>query len=182
MPPQPDPAAPLIVIDLQTGMFDGAAMPPIHDADGLVARVRALLTWARRGGRKVAFVRHDGPTGEALAPGEPGWPVWAALGQAADEPTFCKTIGDAFSNPDLGAWVADQKADGVVLVGAQTDECVAATTAGALGRGLKVTVVADAHSTWGYGGETADQIIARYNAQFADAGAAVLPVAALLGR
>jgi nicotinamidase-related amidase len=182
MRPQPDPAAPLIVIDLQTGMFDGAAMPPIHDADGLVARVRSLLDWARRGSRKVAFVRHDGSKGEALAPGEPGWAVWAPLGQAAGEPTFGKTVGDAFSNPALAAWVADQKAGGVILAGAQTDECVAATTRGALDRGLKVIVVADAHSTWGYGGETADQIIARYNLSFAEAGAAVVPVAALLAR
>jgi hypothetical protein len=64
---------------------------------------------------------------------------------------------------------------------AQTDECVAATTNGALGRGLRVTVVADAHSTWGYGGETADQIIARYNVLFAEAGASVLALAALVG-
>ena len=178
---QPDPAAPLIVIDLQTGMFDGAAMPPIHDADGLVERVRSLLDWARRGGRKVAFVRHDAPKGEALASGQPGWPVWAPLGQAADEPTFGKTVADAFSNPDLGAWVADQEAGEVILAGAQTDQCVAATTRAALDRGLKVIVVADAHSTWGYGGETADQIVARYNRQFADAGASVLPVAELVG-
>jgi nicotinamidase-related amidase len=177
--PDPDPAAPLIVIDLQTGMFDGAAMPPIHDAEGLVGRVRILLDWARRDGRKVAFVRHDAPLGEALAPGEPGWPIWPALGQAAEEPTFGKTVGDAFSNPDLAAWVAAQGAGEIILVGAQTDQCVAATTKGALELGLEVTVVADAHSTWGYGGETADQIITRYNASFAEAGASVLPAAAL---
>jgi nicotinamidase-related amidase len=181
MSPALHPPGPLIVIDLQTGMFDGAAMPPIHDADALVDRVRALLDWARRDGRKVAFVRHDGPKGEALAPGEPGWTVWAALGQAADEPTFGKSVGDAFSNPDLAAWVAAHSAGEVILAGAQTDECVAATTKGALDRGLKVTVVADAHSTWGYGGQTADQIIARHNSQFADAGASVVPVAALVG-
>ena len=54
-------------------------------------------------------------------------------------------------------------------MGAQTDQCVAATVTGALKAGLKVTVVADAHGTWDWGGETADQIIARYNAAFADA-------------
>jgi nicotinamidase-related amidase len=176
----PESTAPVIVIDLQTDMFSGATMPPIHGADVLVERTRAVMAWARRQGRKVAFVRHDGPGGDPLAPGESGWPVWPALGQAEDEPTFGKDVGDAFSNPELGAWVSAQGANEVVLLGAQTDFCVAATTAGALERGLKVVVVADAHSTWDSGGETADQIIARHNAQFAEAGATVVPAATLV--
>lgn len=168
---QPDPAAPLIVIDLQTAMFDGVLEPPIHDADGLVERVRALLSWARASGRKVAFIRHDGPEGDPLAPGEPGWHVWPAIGQADDEPTFAKDVGDAFSNPEFGAWVEARHAGEVILVGAQSDYCVAATVKGALARGLAVTVVSDAHSTWDSGGETADAVIARQNAEFASAGA-----------
>jgi nicotinamidase-related amidase len=171
--------APVVVIDLQTGMFDGAIEPPIHDAEGLAARVRAVLDWARRTGRKAAFVRHDGPKGDPLAPGEPGWPVWPALGQAADEPTFGKSVGDAFSNPGFGAWVAGQGAGEVILTGAQSDHCVAATVAGALKAGLRVTVVSDAHGTWDFGGETAAAIIARHNAQFAEAGAKVISTEAL---
>ena len=171
--------APLIVIDLQTGMFDGVAITPIHDADRLVARVRALAAWARRTGRKVAFIRHDGGGGDFLVPGAPGWPVWPALGQATDEPTFAKSVGDAFSQPAFETWVAEQGAGEVILLGAQTDQCVAATVKGALERGLKVTVVGDAHSTWDYGGETADEIIARHNALFREAGARVVTTEAL---
>ena len=48
----PAATAPLIVIDLQTGMFDGVAEPPIHDAAGIAARARALIDWARRDGRQ----------------------------------------------------------------------------------------------------------------------------------
>jgi nicotinamidase-related amidase len=146
-------------------------MPPLYDATGLVERTRAVLDWARRTQRAVAFVRHDGTQGEALAPGQAGWPVWPALGQAEEEPTFSKVVGDAFSNADLGQWVADQGAHEVVLLGAQTDQCVAATVKGALGAGLKVTVVSDAHSTWDYKGETAGEIIERLNGEFADEGA-----------
>ncbi|GLS39241.1 isochorismatase [Mesorhizobium tianshanense] len=177
---EPTPA-PLIVIDLQTGMFDGVAEPPIHDADGIAARTRALIDWARRDGRKVAFVRHDGPAGDPLAPGEPGWPVWPALGQACDEPTFAKTVRDAFSNAALGEWVAGQGAGEVVLVGAQTDFCVAATVKGAFALGLGVTVVSDAHSTLDSANETAGQIIARHNAAFADAGVNLVRTKALIG-
>src|SRR5580658_6614120 len=108
----------VIVIDLQTGMFDGVAEPPLHDADALTQRVRQVLAWARRTGRKVAFIRHDGAAGDSLAPGKPGWAVWAGLGQAADEPTFSKNVGDSFSNPALGDWVDVAGAKRVVLLGA----------------------------------------------------------------
>ena len=180
-PPSPSDLAPVIVIDLQTGMFDGVFGPPIHDAGGLVERARAVIAWARRTGRKVAFVRHDAPAGDPLAPGEPGWPVWPALGQSQDDPTFPKTVGDAFSNPALAPWVADQGAAAVILLGAQTDHCVAATVAGALSAGLGVTVVSDAHGTWDFAGETAPEIIARHNLAFAAAGAALATTEALTG-
>jgi nicotinamidase-related amidase len=176
-----DPSkAAVLVIDLQTGMFDGVGMPPIHGADALVEQVRAVTAWARRTSRPVAFVRHDGSPGESLAPGAAGWPVWPALRQAADEPTFQKSVGDSFSQGALVDWVADLGAGEVILLGAQTDQCVAATVKSAMARGLKVTVVADAHSTWDWNGETADQIIARYNAAFAAAGARVERVSELV--
>ena len=68
--------AAVLVIDLQVGMFNGVFEPPIHDATNLVQRVRQVTDWARRTGRKVGYVRHDGGKGDPLAPGEPGWPVY----------------------------------------------------------------------------------------------------------
>jgi nicotinamidase-related amidase len=144
---RPADTAPIIVIDLQTGMFDGAVEPPIHDSSGLVARVQAVMDWARRTRRKIAFVRHDGEEGDSLAPGSPGWPVWPALG----------------------------------LVGAQTDQCVAATVTGAIEAGFRVTVVSDAHSTVDFGGETAEELIARYNAAFTTAGVNLVTTQSLAG-
>ena len=171
--------AAVIVIDLQTGMFDGVAEPPLHDAAALVERARAVLDWARRSRRKVAFVRHDGPPGDSLAPGAAGWPVWPAVGQAEHEPTFSKSEGDAFSNAALGRWVTEQGAIEVVLLGAQTDECIAKSVAGALEAGLAVTVVADAHSTVSWSAETVPQIIERHNAAFAAAGVTLITTEAL---
>lgn len=167
---QPSATAVVIVVDLQTGMFDGVLEPPIYDANALVSRVRTVMDWARRSGRRVAFIRHDGPEGDPLAPGAPGWPVWPALGQAAEEPTFAKSEGNAFSDPGLVQWVAERGADEVVLLGAQTDYCIAATVKGAMAAGLTVTVVFDAHSTVDSRSEAAPEIIARHNEAFAAAG------------
>jgi nicotinamidase-related amidase len=173
-------AAAVIVIDLQTGMFDGVAEPPLHDADALVERVRAILDWARRTHRKIAFVRHDGPDGDSLAPGAPGWPIWPALGQADHAPTFAKSVGDAFSNVAFGQWLADQHAREVVLLGAQTDMCIAATVSGAIEAGLSVTVVSDAHSTVSWTAETVPQIIERHNAAFAGLGVTLVTTEVLI--
>ncbi|MEO6014073.1 MAG: isochorismatase family protein [Devosia sp.] len=160
-----------MVVDLQTGMFDGVASPPLFDADGLTTRVRTVLTWARRAGRAVAFVQQDGPPGDQLERGAPGWAILPALGQAADEPTFNKTVTNAFSNPELLDWVRAQGAGEVVVIGAATNHCIAATIAGAMDLGLQVTVIGDAHST---GGDTAAAIIRQNNVEFAAAGATVL--------
>ncbi len=173
-----DPNAPVIVVDLQTGMFDGRVAPPLHDAEGLVARVRRILAWARETGHAVAFVQQNSPPGDQLAPGAEGWPIWPALGQAGDEPTFGKTVENAFTSGELRDWVK-QRADEVIVIGAATNHCVASTVKGALAEGLTVTVVSDAHSTGGR--PSAPRIIAAHNATFAEAGARMVTTDELTG-
>ena len=68
-----------------------------------------------------------------------------------------------------------------MLAGAQTDFCIAGTVKGALAEGLAVTVVSDAHSTLDTPDATAAEIIARYNADFTDAGATLVTTKALTG-
>jgi len=170
----------LLVIDLQVGMFDGVREPPLDDHERLLARAKALIAWARERGHAVAFVRHDGAPGDGLAPGAPGWPVEPRLGQKTDEPTFAKSVGDAFSNPQLQAWLRERNVEAVILAGAQTDQCVKASLDGALRCGFGVTLASDAHGTWPWNGETAPQIIARHNALFAETGAKVATTAQIV--
>ena len=170
----------LVIIDLQTGMLDGVQFPPMFDHEALLGRVASLLAAARAGGAPVAFVRHDGEAGEALARGASGWPIHPAIAPIEGEPIFEKTVGDAFAQTDLAGWLAERNADEVVLIGAQTDACVSATFGGAKARGLRIAVVADAHSTWPSNGETAAQIIARHNTTFAEAGARLVTTEGLV--
>ena len=44
---KPAQLAPVIVIDLQTGMFDGIAESPLHEAELLEARVRKVIDWGK---------------------------------------------------------------------------------------------------------------------------------------
>lgn len=171
MTEMPSANAPVLVIDLQTGMFTGSS--PLHDGQGLTQRVRQVLAWARGTGRQVAFIQQNSEPGDQLAPGAPGWPIWPALGQAPKEPTLGKTEKNAFTSASVRDWVEALGADEVVIIGGATNHCVAATVGGAIANGLKVTVIGDAHAT---GGKDAPQIIAGYNASFAAAGVRILAV------
>jgi nicotinamidase-related amidase len=171
----------IIVIDLQLGMMDGAVMPPFHDADGMIGRTQMVLAWARTNGRSVIFIQHTGEAGDMLARDRPGWVIHPAIAPIAGEPVLNKTVGDAFAETDLAARLEALGTRQVILLGAQTDQCVNATFQGAAARGLEITVVGDTHSTWDWDGETAEQIIARYNGLFAVEGAKVVTAAALVG-
>lgn len=175
----PADVAPVIVIDLQTGMFDGVVAPPLHDAAGLVSRVRTVLAWARQTGRGVAFIRQNSPKGDQLEPGAAGWHIWPAIGQAPDEPIFDKTVENAFSNSRLLEWVKAHDAGEVIVVGAATGHCVASTVRGAIEIGLGVTVVSDCHSTGD--SDAASSIIAQHNHAFASAGANIVSTGELTG-
>jgi len=171
----------VIVIDLQLGMMDGAAIPAFHDAEGMIARTRNILAWARGEGLPVIYVQHSGEAGDVLAPDRSGWVIHPAIAPLEGEPVLHKTVGDAFAETDLAARLEALGMRRVILLGAQTDQCVNATFQGAAARGLEITVVGDAHSTWDWDGETAPEIIARYNALFRTAGAMVVDAAALVG-
>jgi len=171
----------VVVIDLQLGMMDGVAIPPFHDHEGMIARTQAVLAWARAEGLPVIFIQHDGEADDALARGKPGWAIHPAIAPIEGEAVLNKTVGDAFAETDLAARLEALGTRQVILLGAQTDQCVNATFQGAAARGLEITVVGDTHSTWDWDGETAEQIIARYNGLFRATGASVVTAAELVG-
>jgi nicotinamidase-related amidase len=59
-------------------------------------------------------------------------------------PRFAKSEPDAFSNPGLGRFLAQQAIERVAIVGVFTEACVSATARGARARGFNPIVVSDA--------------------------------------
>ncbi len=57
---------------------------------------------------------------------------------------FLKDKPDAFSNPDLDAYLRDHQVRQLIITGVFADQCVRATVNGALNRGYKVTVLEEA--------------------------------------
>jgi nicotinamidase-related amidase len=165
----------LLVIDVQRALLE--ELPPARREE-LLATLVPLLERARAEGTPVVYVRHDGSPGE-LIPGTPEWEIGSEIAPRAGEPIVDKRFGDAFVETNLEDVLSGLEADHLIATGMQTDFCVNATIGGAVQRGYRVTLVADAHATCASGGKTEEQIREAMHEQTRARGAQVVPAAEL---
>ena len=148
----------LLVIDVQNGVVEGA-----HERDTVVANVANLVERARRERVPVVWVQHSD---EQLARGSEEWRIVPELAPGEVEPLVEKHYGDSFEDTDLETVLSGLGVGRLVVVGAQTDECVRSTLHGAFVRGYDATLVGDAHTTEdlsAWGAPPPDQVIAHTN-------------------
>jgi nicotinamidase-related amidase len=152
------PNTALLVIDVQNGVVGGA-----HERDAVVANVASLVERARREQVPVVWVQHSD---EQLARGSEQWRIVPELAPGEVEPLVEKHYGDSFEDTDLETVLSGLGVGRLVVVGAQTDECVRSTLHGAFVRGYDATLVGDAHTTEdlsAWGAPPPDQVIAHTN-------------------
>ena len=152
------PNTALLVIDVQNGVVEGA-----HERDTVVANVANLVERARRERVPVVWVQHSD---EQLARGSEEWRIVPELAPGEVEPLVEKHYGDSFEDTDLETVLSGLGVGRLVVVGAQTDECVRSTLHGAFVRGYDATLVGDAHTTEdlsAWGAPPPDQVIAHTN-------------------
>ena len=152
------PNTALIVIDVQNGVVEGA-----HERDAVVANVGSLVDRARQEQVPVVWVQHSD---EQLAKGSDDWRIVPELAPGDAEPLVEKHYGDSFEDTTLETVLSDLGVGRLVVVGAQTDECVRSTIHGAFVRGYDTTLVGDAHTTedlTAFGAPPPDQVIAHTN-------------------
>ena len=152
------PNTALLVVDVQNGVVAEA-----HQRDAVVANVGTLVDKARRADVPVVWVQHSS---DELATGSDAWQIVPELAPDDAEPLVAKRYGDAFEETDLEAVLADRGVGRLVVVGAQTDECVRSTLHGAIVRGYDAALVSDAHTTEDltpWGAPPPDQVIAHTN-------------------
>jgi len=163
----------LLVVDVQDLMFSGKLVPPVAEHQSVLRKINWLIENARGQNQPVIFIQHDGAKGEFLEPGNPAWELFSDLKRIPSDPVFNKSEGNAFSNPELGAYFESHNIQDVVVVGCASEQCVAATTAGAIERGLNTVLVSDAHGTWGTQETPPDEMVAQQNELLGKAGASV---------
>jgi nicotinamidase-related amidase len=148
----------LLVIDVQNGVVAGN-----HERDTVVANVGSLVEKARREQIPVVWVQH---TDDHLAQGSDDWQIVPELAPDDAEPHIDKSYGDSFEDTTLETVLSGLGVGRLVVVGAQTDQCIRSTLHGALARGYDASLVSDAHTTedqTAWGAPPPDQVIAHTN-------------------
>lgn len=134
---RPDTA--LLVVDVQNGVVEGT-----HERDAVVANIGVLVEKARREEVPVVWVQHSD---ERLAQGSDPWRIVPELAPDDAEPLVDKHYPDSFEETTLESVLSGLGVGRLVVVGAQTDECIRSTLHGAIVRGYDATLVSDAHTT-----------------------------------
>jgi nicotinamidase-related amidase len=155
--------AALLVIDLQTAVFEDPEVPPVFDAATLLENARALVDAARSGGVPVVYVQHCGRAGDEFEEGRPGWYIYEPIAPRAGEPVVRKHQSDAFEGTQLQEVLESLSVRSLVITGAQSEHCVAATCRRAAQLSYEVILASDGHSTWASKTQTAAEIIAEQN-------------------
>ena len=157
------PNTALVVVDVQNGVVAEA-----YERDAVVANIATVVEKARTAGVPVVWVQHSD---DGLAIGSPEWEYVPELARDGSEALVPKTYPDAFEDTNLEEVLSSGGIGGIVLVGAQTDECIRSTLHGALTRGYDVTLVGDAHTTEDlsyWGAPPPDKVIAHTNLYWAN--------------
>lgn len=133
----------LVVIDMQRA-FDGPPWGrrwnPAVDANG-----HAILAAFRTAGLPIIHVRHDSvEPASTLRPDRPGNAFRPGFEPIADEPVVSKSVNAAFIGTDLDLRLRRLGADGVVVFGISTDQCVSTTTRVGANIGWRMVLVEDA--------------------------------------
>ena len=127
----------LVVVDLQPGFFAGHEPAARAGLDVAVARAAWLVGAAAAMGIPVTFTEEDparnGPTDSAVLARAP-----------AGTRTFEKHVFGLSGQREILEAVESAGRRTVVLVGAETDVCVAQSALGLIERGFRVAVVTDA--------------------------------------
>ncbi len=148
------PRQALLVVDIQEDYTGPHARKPFRDGDRIVAAANRLIENADALGLETVYIRNEfaNPVLRAMAggmnaPGASGTAIDARIRQVPGAPTLAKHRSDAFSNPDLDAYLRRRQVDRLWIVGLDAAYCVKSTMQGALNRGYQVTVVTDGIAT-----------------------------------
>ena len=139
----------VLVVDLQRALVEGEHA--VAGAEDYLARIGSLLDRARSEGVPVLHLQDNGVEDRLITRGTRGWEL--ALPPADAEPVVAKDADDGFVGTPLADLLEERGITRLVVVGIQSEMCVAATARGALARGLRVVLPRDGHTTYDVPGD-----------------------------
>jgi nicotinamidase-related amidase len=138
----------VVVVDLQNDYWPSGKWPLVG-IEAAAANAAKVIEKARSDGDAVIHVRHEfaGPQAPFFAPGTPGAEINAAVRPVDGETVIVKNYPNAFRGTDLKRVLDQNGAEEVVVVGAMSHMCIAATSRAASDFGYATVVVHDACAT-----------------------------------
>lgn len=156
-----------LIVDMQNGAFNNPQFP-IFNSDEIIENVRELKTRFANANKHVFYCMNTTP---AIPEGSNDWMAVSGLSPSDEDIVVLKTTPNAFEGSDLVKELNNYEIGEVIICGVATELCINSTFNGANGRGYKIIMMADGHSTLDNG---AEQIINRYNSLWKSKGANVL--------
>ncbi len=149
------PQKALLVIDVQEDYTGLKGKQPVlyPNVEPQITVINETISKASKAGVRVVYIRQifddnfiSQLLGGRTVEGKPGAELDARV-NVISRNDFTKKFSDAFSNPQLDAFLIGDQVNELYLVGLDAAYCVYNTAKGALNRGYKVTVVKDAIMT-----------------------------------
>jgi nicotinamidase-related amidase len=138
----------LLVIDVQNGVVLNA-----FEKDAVVRQINRAIDSARASDLPVIWVQHSE---EEMPIGSHYWEIIPELAPEDHDALIEKIHGSSFQEHDISH---------LYVTGAQSENCVNATTVDALERGYRVSLVSDAHTT------DDESVVAAINGKFVESSA-----------
>ena len=144
----------LMIIDMQKGMFQEGET--VYKGGMLISTLKTLIEKARVSNTPIFYVQHNAPVGKSMEFGKEGWEIHSEITPRQNDIVIQKTTPDSFLNMTLDEELSRKGVNHVHITGIQTEACVDTTC-------RRVTLISDAHSTWGSNEISAQQIINHHN-------------------
>lgn len=158
----------LLIIDMQTGLYDGPEKP--FERERVLATINQLIQRARNANAPIFVARHTGPEGSPIAAGSPLWQLWHGLDvDESRDHLFNKTRPSCFLGTDLAQQLNAAQVNELVIVGMKTQFCIDTTCRVAVELGLSVVLPEDGHTCMDTPALKAQAIIEHHNAKLAGA-------------
>jgi len=150
----------LLVIDVQNAMIH--VDEPVYHASETIENIQKIIKKARLSNIPVIYIQHN-ELGSEFEYGKVTWQIANEVKPYEDDVLIHKTSPDSFKKTSLKQVLDSLMIKDLVVVGMQTDYCINATSLNALKLGYNVTIIKDAHSTWGVRNLTAEMIIEKHH-------------------
>ncbi|WP_419793498.1 cysteine hydrolase [Pseudomonas palleroniana] len=158
----------LLIIDMQTGLYDGPEKP--FERERVLGTINQLIQRARKAQAPIFVARHTGPEGSPIAAGSALWQLWPGLDvDPARDHLFDKTRPSCFHGTRLAQELAAAQINELVIAGMKTQFCIDTTCRVAAELGFSVVLPEDGHTCMDTPALKAEAIIEHHNATLAGA-------------